>query len=309
MAGNHRIEPLLEQLYRSVLHADGLRAFVGGLDDASTVREDAGQCGYTLPPGADPPGSSAASASRPPRPRRDGRDPAFAERLQPHLHNAHAIRQRLSRLEARILTLHGVLDRLRVGVAVLDMHGSCLFANPAIRQLRAECDGLQLAQNRLRACASADQLQLRALIDLAVSGSAALDARWLLRAPDGRPGLLLTVSTLREPAGAADDDTARAMVFIQPVVPRACVGNGTLKELFGFTDAETTLALALFETGDLAKACEHLGKSMATGRVQLRMLMEKTGCHRQSGLFRVLSAALSMPATGAQRPHSPTSFG
>ena len=306
MAGNHRIEPLLEQLYRSVLHADGLSAFVGGPSDASGVHEDAtGQYGCALQPGPAPTRSSAVSASHRSRPR----DAGFAERLQPHLHNAHAIRQRLSRLEARILTLHGVLDRLRVGVAVLDMHGCCLFANPAIRQLRAECDGLQLAQNRLRACASADQLQLRALIDLAVNGSAALDARWLLRAPDGRPGLLLTVSTLREPAGADDDGTARAIVFIQPVMPRACAGNGALKELFGFTDAETALALALFETGDLAKACEHLGKSMATGRVQLRMLMEKTGCHRQSGLFRVLSTALSLPATDVPQLHSPTSFG
>lgn len=306
MAGNHRIEPLLEQLYRSVLHADGLSALVGGPSDASGVHEDAiGQYGCALQPGPAPTRSSAVSASQ----RNRSRDAGFAERLQPHLHNAHAIRQRLSRLEARILTLHGVLDRLRVGVAVLDMHGCCLFANPAIRQLRAECDGLQLAQNRLRACASADQLQLRALIDLAVNGSAALDARWLLRAPDGRPGLLLTVSTLREPAGADDDGTARAIVFIQPVMPRPCAGNGALKELFGFTDAETALALALFETGDLAKACEHLGKSMATGRVQLRMLMEKTGCHRQSGLFRVLSAALSLPATDVPQLHSPTSFG
>jgi len=311
MAGNHPIEPLLEKLYRSVLEADGLHTFVSKLDDCVYPEgcSSTGRPGYRSSSGLAPGMRSTTLAANADHSYGGRRDAAFAERLQPHLHNAYAIQQRLSSLEARILTLHHLLDRLAVGIAVMNVHGHCLFANPQVRHLLAERDGIQLSHGRLRACGTTDQLQLRVLIDLAVRGSGALDARLLLRAPDGRPGLLLTISTLHEPAIAADESAARAIVFVQPVVPHSCAASSTLKELFGFTDAEAALALALFETGDLAAACKHLGKSMATGRVQLRMLMEKTGCHRQSSLFRVLSAALSMPATDALQLYPPTSFG
>lgn len=314
MTGTLSIEPMLEQLYRSVLDPAGLHAFVGNLGDSTDFVSDRPQFERRRRP---PPirhdfsSCSAAMALSEERRHAVSHGTGVVRPLQPHLHTAYAIQRRLNRLEAQLHTLHGLLDRLATGVVMLDAQGHCLLANPVAQLLLAGRDGLQLAHGRLHACVATDQLRLRALIDLAVSRSATFDARMLLRGVDGRPALILTISPLHDhdATSAEDGESARAVVFVQPVIPRPGKADAVLRELFGFTIAEARLALALFDTGDLAEACERLGKSLATGRVQLRMLMEKTGCHRQSGLFRVLSVALSLPGACPSQRHSPTSFG
>ncbi|OOG40605.1 PAS domain-containing protein [Rhodanobacter sp. C05] len=314
MTGIHSIEPMLEQLYSSVLDPAGLHTFVGNLDDDTDFASGRPQFErrrHSLPIRHDPSSCSAAVALSRERRHAVSSGTGVARLLQPHLHTAYAIQRHLNRLEAQLHTLHGLLDRLAAGVVMLDAQGHCLFANPAAQLLLTGHDGMQLVHGRLRACVATDQLRLRALIDLAVSGSAAFDAQMLLRDLDGRPALILTIGTLHDHDVAAgeDGDRARAAVFVQPVIPHPGKADAVLRELFDFTTAEARLALALFDTGDLAEACERLGKSLATGRVQLRMLMEKTGCHRQSALFRVLSVALSLPGACSSQRHPPTSFG
>jgi PAS domain-containing protein len=312
MTGTHSIEPMLEQLYSSVLDPAGLHTFVGNLDDGTDFANGRPQFErrrHSPPIRHDPPGYSAAMDLSTERRHAVSNGTGVVRLLQPHLHTAYAIQRRLNRLEAQLHTLHGLLDRLAAGVVMLDAQGHCLFANPAAQLLLTGHDGMQLVHGRLRACIATDQLRLRALIDLAVSSLAAFDAQMLLRDLDGRPALILTISTLHDPAAGEDGDRTRAVVFVQPVIPNPGNADAALRELFGFTSAEARLALALFDTGDLAEACERLGKSLATGRVQLRMLMEKTGCHRQSALFRVLSVALSLPGACSSQRHPPTSFG
>ncbi|OOG64869.1 hypothetical protein B0E46_05605 [Rhodanobacter sp. B04] len=314
MMGAHSIEPMLEQLYSSVLDPVGLHTFVGKLDDSmdfANGRPQFERRRHSPPVRHDPSSCSAAMALSKERRHAASNGTGVARLLQPHLHTAYAIQRRLNRLEAQLCTLHGLLDRLAVGIAMLDAQGRCLFANPSAQLLLTGHDGMQLAHGRLRACVATDQLRLRALIDLAVGSTAACDAQMLVRGIDGRPALVLTISALHDhdATSAEDDDRARAVVFVQPVIPHPGEADAVLRDLFGFTIAEARLALALFDTGDLAEACERLGKSLATGRVQLRMLMEKTGCHRQSALFRVLSVALSRPGAGPSQGHAPTPFG
>lgn len=312
MAGNRSIEPLLEQLYGSMLDPDGLRKFVGSLDsysDNNISTPSHGPLDHAPPiwfESINQPAAITPSYRRRPKSAGDS-DHNLVQLLLPHLRNFYAIQRRLSWLEAQMHTFRDALNRLTLGIVLLDAYGQCLFANPQAQLLLADHDGIQLVQGRLRASIASDHFRLCALIDLAVGSSATLDARLLLHGSDGHPGLVLTISTLRDPVTEADESTACAIVFAQPVVPHPRKADAILKELFGFTTAESLLALALFDTGDLAKACERLGKSMGTGRVQLRMLMEKTGCHRQSGLFRVLSAALSLFGERSSQvgPHNP----
>lgn len=70
-----------------------------------------------------------------------------------------------------------------------------------------------------------------------------------------------------------------------------------LRSLYGLTQAEARLALALCSGNTVAACAENLGVTVATVRTHLRAVMEKTGSRRQAEL---LARLLSAPSASIQ---------
>jgi DNA-binding CsgD family transcriptional regulator len=73
--------------------------------------------------------------------------------------------------------------------------------------------------------------------------------------------------------------------------------TGTLRELFGLTEAEAALAQALQSGVTLAEYARQRALSLNTVYTHLRRLREKTGCNRMAELIHRLNE-LRLPLRG-----------
>lgn len=219
----------------------------------------------------------------------------FIRPLLPHLLRAVQIKRLLGEaVEAQRLS-ETLMDRLRLGVLLLDKAGSPRFANAAARKM-ADAFGLQLQTNGISLADTRANKRLQILIgqitqrtppgresaggDIIVrhSGAGTLQLRVFPIAPRGDP-----VLTGRE---------IRIVIFL--VRP----GGHTLPPdqitaLWGLTPAEGRLVARLIEGGTLEAAAIELGIAVSTARTQLSAVFAKTGCHRQTELVAMLLTSLA----------------
>ena len=84
-----------------------------------------------------------------------------------------------------------------------------------------------------------------------------------------------------------------AMILVTDFDLRTKIRGRRLSELFGFTNAEAQLAVALAQGKDLRQIASATGQSLPTLRSHLRAMFEKAGVKRQADIVRLV---LSIPA-------------
>lgn len=235
----------------------------------------------------------------------------------PHLQRAMRLRVRLlagrdGREEAR--WSGRAIDRLPMGVALLDAAGRVAGLNRAGQAMIDGWDGLRLVQGRLQAEQGGEARRLAHLLEAAVSSGGkgasarrgeAADLR--VSRPSGRAPYLLSVLPLSpEAAGPFDDADGggsgrgggariRAMVYIvDPAVVAPGLGR-RLGALFGLTAVEAGLVADLLADLTPAEVGERRGVAISTVRSQLRSVFAKTGTTRQSELMNLVNRCLMLP--------------
>jgi DNA-binding CsgD family transcriptional regulator len=88
-------------------------------------------------------------------------------------------------------------------------------------------------------------------------------------------------------------DQACAIVFVNDPEQPPCVDNQTLRQLFGLTDAECRVAIALCTGETLAEIAQSLGVRESTIKTHLLKVFEKTNTHRRVHLVKLLLALSS----------------
>lgn len=186
------------------------------------------------------------------------------------------------------------LDRLALGIALLDHHERVVWTNRCLSDMLTQKDGLTIAAGRLSADGSAAAGALSQLIADARVGTGkdedpappvlAIERR------DHRQPLLL--AALRLPAPRTDpappSDHNPIMVCIADPERPIVLPPRDLEALFGLTRTESQVA-ALLAAGDrLDHSAEKLGVTIGTARTHLKHMFEKTGTGRQSDLSRLL---------------------
>ena len=230
----------------------------------------------------------------------------------PHLQRAMRLRVRLwARQDGReeeLLWSGRLIDRLPMGVALLDAVGRILCLNRAGQAMVDARDGLRLRQGRLQAEQGAEARRLAHALEAAVSAGArtaavprgeAADLR--VSRPSGRAPYLLTVLPLSSEAAegpcgdAGGGPRIRAVVYI--VDPAAVApGLGTrLGGLFGLTPVEAALVADLLADLTPAEIGDRRGVAISTVRSQLRSIFAKTGTTRQSELMNLVNRCLMLP--------------
>ncbi len=215
--------------------------------------------------------------------------------ILPHLKKAAALFCRLAIAESERSLYVDMLERLRVGVIIVDPEGSILSRNKTAAATLAEADGLRCLGGKLAIESSA----AARIVDTAVHQ--AIEAAWIGRPipprtirvdrPSGRPPLGLVVKSMPAPYQLPAPVRRSAVVLVSD--PRDIDGGEpqALAELWDLTPAESQLSIQLMRGLSLDEASGALGIRRNTARAQLRSIFCKTNVHRQSDLARLLHSS------------------
>jgi DNA-binding CsgD family transcriptional regulator len=215
--------------------------------------------------------------------------------LVPHL-------QRAARISGCFATMRRerdeVLDRLPMGIIVLDEAGKVEFLNSSAETILAKKDGLCWGVGGISASSPSQSAHLHSLISEAIltasgkgvggGGSLSID-----RFSQNRPLSLLVAPLMPRSLSPFSQSGPSVVIFItdpdalQPANPKH------LAEIFGLTPAESRVADQLVQGKSLSDAADELHITSQTARTHLKRIFGKTNTNRQSELMRLL---LSSPA-------------
>ena len=215
---------------------------------------------------------------------------ALVRQVAPHWANAYAIQRGFSRLQQQVETLGAAVEVAPLAMVMLDetLHASRM--NPAAEQLFRHGQVLRLRQGRPEAVMDAPLL--RQVLQDAVLGrhvdghQQRLAGKQVLRDASGRNALVASVHPLAAPGRAGNQ---AAVLFLQPLgTGRALAAD--LRQLFGLTAAEASLACALHRHADLALAAQECGICLSTAQTRIKLMYDKTGERGLPALMRLLAA-------------------
>ncbi|WP_272011388.1 response regulator [Roseovarius sp. ZX-A-9] len=178
----------------------------------------------------------------------------------------------------------GALDRLTVGVVLLDAEGGVRHVNRAARDLARDA-GIAL-EPRVTGTGE-DGRKLAALLARILSGSEGGAALWLEDAAR-------RVMVLGRPFGADPTRGAAAMLTLSDPDRHDTLDPAALRQLFDLTPTEANVARLVAQGLRRDQVAARLGVSPNTVAFHLRNVFDKTGTRRQADLMALI---LSMPMT------------
>ncbi|MBV2149998.1 helix-turn-helix transcriptional regulator [Sphingobium sp. AS12] len=216
--------------------------------------------------------------------------------LLPHLQRVIAISRILETERLTTSSLRAVLDRLTVGVVLVDTVKTILHANRAAQMMLQSGDVISSRRNCLEFTARAASMALDAAIGRGRPGrgarSCGVDVP--IRDERGQNYMVHILPITKGSRRAEVQSAASAALFINPVSSTLNVRRPALATMFELTDAETRVLESITQGSSVGSAARALGVSMATVKTHLQHIFDKTGVRRQADLVAlVASLALS----------------
>lgn len=214
----------------------------------------------------------------------------------PHLSRATELHRTFGSLSERFGAVLGVLDKLLVGVVILDDKGRVVVANESARQTCDNTRNLKLAA--VGALQAMDEDTNRLLQQFIASTGATASGegkshggKIAVARRSGRLPLLLEVMPIRDD-GLPDGDNVRgsAVFIIDPDQSKVLSVDG-LSKIFGLTLAEDQVAASVVNGMTIDQVAEERGTSSGTVRSQIKTIFAKTGVNSQSALVRLAAKA------------------
>jgi len=213
-----------------------------------------------------------------------------------HIHRAVKIQRKICRLDLDRDAAGDQFDALPHGVVLVDAAARVVFANPAAQVLLAAGDGLVLREGCLESedgggalpgliasCAKSSRL--------GPIGSRGGDLE--VARGSGRPPLLVTVTPLGVAGRIAEmpwlglRGPVAIVTVTDPDVERRRLET-YLRDAFGLTPAEASLAAEIAKGDGRKAAAQRRGVALSTARAQLSSIFDKTGTRRQAELVRLI---------------------
>jgi DNA-binding CsgD family transcriptional regulator len=300
---------LLGRVYEAAWDAAGWTPVLEGISDslrtpvlALRVRTPARgdpevwQVGTTLPADfvqfrlrlgeSDPPDATLEGG----RPARDGEyGPAELDLLRTlSRHMARAIRQRRRLLEAERerSASCGALDRLPLGVMLVDETGRVLLVNPRAREILAHGDGLLAVRGEIRAARSQDSGLLRAALAQAARarGAGAGERAFLaIERVSGKRPYAVALAPVASPDACMSGRGVVAL-FVSDPEAGAVVDPVALEQIYDLTPTEARIVATLAGGDSPEEAADRLRMRLSTLRFHLKHVFAKTGTNRQARL-------------------------
>ncbi|HEX7927422.1 MAG TPA: helix-turn-helix transcriptional regulator [bacterium] len=227
--------------------------------------------------------------------------------LMPHLQRSLLIHWRLKLHEHKQNAAQEVLDRLAMGVVLLNAEGRVTAMNAAADRVVRGGRTLQVRNNQVGAAEPAEASDLRELVtQVAATGKGAgvhPGGTVTLHGTDSDASLLV----LATPLGTQRVDTrwlgdgVCAALFISDPEAKHPLSIELLQQWFGFTPAESQVAVDLMNGLDPAEISSRRHVSEETVRSQTKAIYEKAGVNRRGQLMHLL---LTSPAAVMRDPAS-----
>jgi DNA-binding CsgD family transcriptional regulator len=215
---------------------------------------------------------------------------ALMKRLLPHFRQAFDTAMRLERVAALGQSLERALDWLADGVALIARDGRVLYANESLGAIAQRNDGVRIRRGIIDF----------ASVDARTRFDAALGHVCRLRSGDDGTQVFADfpvargivppyVVSVRPLARAVRESKAEAIVFVHDPLRRNAGMIRVLREVYGLTGAEASIAEALQAGTSLGDYARRHGVSLNTVYTHLRHIKDKTGCKRLAELIRKLN--------------------
>lgn len=219
----------------------------------------------------------------------------YLKRFVPHIQRAACLGHLLSRIDHQRAMAEEALESMGVGVLLMDEGNTVVHLNRKSESLLHGGFGLKVSEGALRATDQGDHQKLRdALLAArrrnALSAPPVPEAILLTPKPDG-PRLLVVVSPVRATHSHFHGPWPRASVavFVSNLSDAGLLNHEVLMALYGLTNAEARLAVAIATGADLAGLSREWNVSRETLRTHLKRVLGKTGASRQADLVRLLA--------------------
>lgn len=196
------------------------------------------------------------------------------------------LREELILLHARLNLMTGVLDRLPIGIILLNDSGQLVEMNEPAKHLLSKRDGLLIQNHRLQARLPKESAAIDALIaktTMTVEGESASQGHSFLvhRCSGKRPYELLIGPLHKQPDDLGSHRCLVCIFICDPELDCDSLGE-RLTQLYELTKAETDITLLLIRGFDSKSICQRLDIHRETVKTHLKHIFRKTGTHRQS---------------------------
>lgn len=218
-------------------------------------------------------------------------DRALCRALLPHIQRAVRLHVRLHLIESERAIYAGAVDQMKVGTIILDEGGRVLSVNQRAREWLEHKDGVMLRSERLVLGTGNQTQELhqrieRVVAQLRAGSTSVVEVMRVPRSGGREFGLVIRPV----PAGqlAEAEAVPAVAIFLSDPQEKAEAPVQVVKELFGFTPAEASLAILIANGLTLDEAAEEMGVSRNTIRTFLRAMFAKTGVSRQPQLVSLI---------------------
>lgn len=208
---------------------------------------------------------------------------------------------------AKLAALESTLDLLTPAVYFTDQQGAVVFMNSAARYQVSASKVLCLRDNHLVAVNGKARVALEAAIAQACDQEAQPPHGISVAISDGVAGLCATVLSLHARRHSDSRGAfAAAAVFVQDPTHLPTPPTDAFANLYGLTEAESRILLAMLPGRCAKKAAEILGISLATAKTHLQHIHAKTGTSKQTELMSLfLNSTLPINSMGKSRISAP----
>ncbi|MBY0279998.1 hypothetical protein K2Z84_32075 [Candidatus Binatia bacterium] len=218
--------------------------------------------------------------------------------LLPHIRQATSARFELAAVREEKRALEDVIDRLTIGIILIDARGRIAHANRSALEVLRTRAGLEEHRGELRALDPGRTRKLQELVQQAVRTGAGegIGAGAPIALP--RPGqrdLVALVTPLRIPRPFYYGRAPLAAVFLTGVLMDDLAVDQILRAIFGLTPRESALAREIAAGRTIEEAAARFGREVSTERSRLKEVFAKVGVTRQAELVH---AVLSFSAVG-----------
>lgn len=226
----------------------------------------------------------------------DNEDVSVLHTLMPHVTTALRVGARLADADLRAAAADAALDRLDVGVILVDAAGTVLYASRPASALFDRNEGLRLEQGSVGAVDAACAHRLRRLMAACARAEAAdrgAGGSVDISRGEGRPPLKVLVAPFpenrdRAPPTWLGEARPAAMLLVSDPERMRAVKVAGLRARYELTPAEAEAALEIARGDGRQAAADRLGIGLPTLATHLQRVFEKTGTRRQAALSRLL---------------------
>jgi DNA-binding CsgD family transcriptional regulator/PAS domain-containing protein len=219
---------------------------------------------------------------------------ALLQRLAPHLRRALEVNRRLERANIHDRAAEAALERLAIGVVIVDDSARTVFHNKAAAEILEAQDGLKLDRHGAISAENSDETKWlhRAVLDsvqvLRNAAPCASSTARIMR-PSGKTSYSVLVTPIKAGLDLATSRKGLAAILITDHDRGRAPPAKEIASLFGITQAEGRVLHLLAESHEAKDVARILNISELTVRTHIKNMLAKTDHSRQADLLRELA--------------------